>query len=404
VVDAPFAAVERTSAVHDTLESLRDLIAEDPGLALGPGVSLRAEVRPRPTRAGRVELSRCYWSVQRSAPGTRFGLSARTLFWDRGSREARIVDLPAEPTMVWLGDADGPLSCHGDGAQVRILRYIPLRRITFRLVHAPGLPDAVVAKSKTRPSLVRATRALLGVRRAAAQAGVDAFILPNPVRLDLGRRLLYLTELPGRDMEELLAGERIDRDTMLHRLGRVHREVHELSTTRVPLRRNEDWLARTAVSTEQIAALAPSTSGQLATMFTRLAKTMPEHEDIAFCHGDFVPSQILCDGDACALLDFDDAHLADPHAEVAAVYVALRWELPDPTPAAVEAARRAYLAGYVERSGGALDPTRWRWFTAVAQLEHLARRFIKGRALPGEVHTVLDELTAGRDGLDGVEP
>jgi aminoglycoside phosphotransferase len=404
VVDAPFAAVEPTSGVHATLEQLRALIAEDPSLTVGPDVSVRAEVRPRLSRAGRVELGRCYWSVQRADPGTTLGFAARTLFWDRDSRQARIMDFPVEPVMEWLAAADGPLCCLGAQARVRILRYIPLRRVTFRLAHASGLPASVVAKSKSRSSLVRATRGLLGARRAAERAGVDAFSLPTPLRLDLGRRLLYLTELPGQDMEDLLAGEQINQATAMHRLGRVHREVHELCMGRLPLRRNEDCLARSAASAAQVAALAPSASGRLTTLVAQLAKTMPEDADLAFCHGDFVPSQILCDRNGWAVLDFDDAHCADPHAEVAAVYVALRWELPHGTPAAVDAARRAYLEGYVERAGSVLDPTRWRWFHNVAQLEYLARRLVKGRAMPGEVHTVLDELAAGHDEPPDVSP
>ena len=122
---------------------------------------------------------------------------------------------------------------------------------------------------------------------------------------------------------------------------------------------------------------------------------MPDDADLAFCQGDFVPSQILCDPSGWAVLDFDDAHHADPHAEVAALSVALGRELHHDSPADADAARRAYLAGYVERAGRPLDPARWRWFVAVAQVRYLARRLVKGRALPGEAGAVLDELDAG---------
>ncbi len=90
VDDTAFPAVEPSSAVYDALQPLRDLIAGDPGLTVGPGASVRAEVLPRLTREGEWELRRCYWSVQRPDPAEVFGFRPRTLFWDR--RTARGPD------------------------------------------------------------------------------------------------------------------------------------------------------------------------------------------------------------------------------------------------------------------------------------------------------------------------
>jgi aminoglycoside phosphotransferase len=395
VHDAAFPAVEPSSAVYDPLQPLRDLIAGDPGLAVGQGASVRAEVLPGRTREGGWGLRRCYWSVQRPDPAAVFGFRARTLFWDGRTAEARIVDFPAEPAMDWLVTADGALSSHGEQARLRILRYIPLRRVTFLLEGGPGLPPRVIAKTKRAKSIVRATRALVSARRAAERAGVDTFRVPQPLRLDAHRRLLYLAELPGLALPEVLAAGELDRTPALHRLGRVHREVHELGVTRVRVRRNEDWLAMTAAAADQIGALTPSVRREAAALVARLARTMPDDADLVFCQGDFVPSQILCDPSGWAVLDFDDSHHADPHAEVTALFVALGRELPHDSPAAAAAARRAYLAGYVERAGRPLDPARWRWFASVAHVRYLARRLVKGRALPGEAGTVLDEIGAG---------
>ena len=75
-------------------------------------------------------------------PAAVFGFRARTLFWDRRTAEARIVDFPDEPVMDWLVTADGALSSHGEQARLRVLRYIPLRRVTFLLEDAPRLPPA----------------------------------------------------------------------------------------------------------------------------------------------------------------------------------------------------------------------------------------------------------------------
>jgi hypothetical protein len=397
VEDAAFPAVEAESAVHAALQLIRERIASDPGLAVDPGASVRAEVLPRLGDGGGPELSRCYWSVQRPDQDRPLGFAARTLHWD--GRDLRAFDFPAEPVMDWLVTPNGALGGHGDRARVRVLRYIPRRRVTFLLENAVGLPPRVIAKTKRRRSIVRATYALVAARRAVDRHRVDAFAVPEPVRLESARRLLYLAERPGRSLPELLAAGELERDAALHRLGQVHREVHELAVShlRVPVRRNGDWLTMTTVAADQIAALTPSAAGRARGLVATLAATVPDDGELAFCQGDFVPSQILCDPSGWTVLDFDDAHHADPHAEVAALFVALGRELPHPGPADAAAARRAYLGGYVERSGAPLDPARWRWFVAVAELRYLARRLVKGRAFPGEAAAVLDRLDAGAD-------
>jgi hypothetical protein len=406
VSDAAFPAVEAASPVYATLHALRERIANDPALAAGPGASVRAEVLPVRSRSGQLELERCYWSVQRPAQDAEFGFAARTLYWDRRAPEPRVVDFPDEPAMDWLVTPDGALCFHGEDARVRILRYIPLRRVTFRLEHALDLPPRVIVKTKRRRSIVRAARALVAARRAVERGGVNTFHMPEPLRLDSRRRLLYQAELPGRALPELVAAGELDRLGALHRLGRVHREVHELDVPRGRVRslRNGDWLAVTSVAAEQIAVLAPSVSERVDALVSGLAGTTPDDADLAFCQGDFVPSQILCDPSGWAVLDFDDAHHAEPHAEVAALYVALGQELPHRTPADAAAARLAYLTGYTERAGRPLDPTRWRWFAAVAEVRYLARRLVKGRAVPGEATAVLDALEYGADELPEVRP
>jgi aminoglycoside phosphotransferase len=406
VDDAAFSAVEPASPVHATLSALRARIAGDPGLAAGPGASVRAEVLPRRSRDGRLELERCYWSIQQPAPDAEFGFVGRTLYWDSRMPEPRVVEFPDEPVMDWLVTPDGALCSHGDQAGVNILRYIPLRRVTFRLERAVGLPPRVITKTKRRRSIVRAARALVAARRAVGRSD-STFRVPEPVRLDSQRRLLHQAELPGRALPELLAAGELDRLEAMHRLGRVHREVHELDVRRgrVRTRHNEEWLAITAAAAEQISALAPSAGERVDALVAALARTTPVDGDLAFCQGDFVPSQILCDGTSgWAVLDFDDAHHADPHAEVAALFVALGRELPHRTPADVAETRRAYLSGYVERAGRPLDPTRWWWFAAVAEVRYLARRLVKGRAIPGEATAVLDAVDAAADELPDVRP
>ena len=80
-----------------------------------------------------------------------------------------------------------------------------------------------------------------------------------------------------------------------------------------------------------------------------------------------VPGQILCHSSGWSVIDLDDGHYADPLSEVAALCTALPGELGLPA-AQVELARQTYLDAYLRQAGQPLDPHRWQWFLAVAEL------------------------------------
>jgi hypothetical protein len=380
-----FAVVEPASAVHDVVERLRERVAADPGLQPGPGEDLRAEVLPRRRADGSVELRRAYWSARRPDPSSATGLTARTLYLDGVTGHEQTYDFPDDPVMHWVAGEAGALRGHGDDARVEVLRYIPLRRVTFRLTGAVGLPRRVIAKTKSESGLTRAERALTAAHAAALGSGAE-FGVPAPIGLDLPRRLLYLQELPGRPLDTQL--DVLGLDTAMARLGELHHGVHALGVPGVGTWTAVDWLAAAVGAASQVGMLVPSVVPELEGVCARLAATVPDDGDLAFCQGDFVPGQVLCDPDRWSVLDLDDGHLADPYSEVASLYTALERELPVPADR-VQHARDTYVAAYTARAGAALDPARWTWFRTVAELRYLARRCIKGRAEPGEAARVL---------------
>ncbi len=380
-----FPGVEAGSGVSGRLLELRRVVAEDPALR---AAEVRAELRPR-VRHGVVEVDRFYWSARWPAPGDPLGFGARTVFWDRRDGRVRVLDFPDEPALTWLREPTGPLWSWGERSRLRILRYIPLRRVTFLLEGADGLAPRVIAKTKRTSSLVRAAETLRAADAAAGRSAAGEFVVPRPLGLDLDRRVLLLEEVPGEPLGSVFdpaAGE-----ATLRRLGAVHRGVHELEVPGVPVLATADWVDAAAKAAEQVAALVPSVADAVRRLLGRLAATAPPDEPGAFCQGDFVPSQILCDPTGWAVLDLDDGHVTDPHAEVAALHVALPRELRLPAGTATDEARAAYLEGYQERAGRALDPDRLRWFLGVAQLRYLARRLVKGRAAPGEAPEILSQ-------------
>jgi len=385
-----FPAVEPTSGVHPYLVELRAAIAADPRLLAGDEV--RAELLPRRRATGEVVVRRFYWSARRTDPSVPLGFAARTLHTSEKQPGLRTYDFPADPVMRWLVDPAGPLRSQGTRARVEMLRYIPLRRVTFRLHGGARLPSPVIAKTKRESSLRRAARILVATRRAVDRAGDVEFVVPRPVGLDLGRRLLYLEQLPGEALSAVLDEQ--DEIEALRRVGRIQRELHELVVTSAATRTCADWLAAALVAADQVALLAPSTAGRLSTVTSELAARCPVDDELAFCQGDFVPSQILCGPSRWAVLDLDDGHYADPHAEVAALFAALPRELCVPEGPRAESLREAYLEGYLRRACKDLDPQRWRWFLTVATVRYLARRMVKGRARPGEPAEALAGLPA----------
>ena len=380
-----FPAVEPASGVYPHLVALRAVIADDPALR-APG-EVRAELLPRRLPTGEVVTRRFYWSARRTDPTLPLGFTARTLHTDAKQSGHRIHDFPDEPVMRWLVDPDGPLLSHGPRARVEVLRYIPLRRLTFRLHDGAGLRSPVIAKTKRASSLIRAARVMVATQRSVDRATDLGFVVPQPVGLDIGRRLLYLEELPGRALSDVW--EQLDEISAMRRLGHVQRELHELQVSGTATRTVADWLSAARVAADQVALLAPSTAEQLADLVAELGAGRPRDGETAFCQGDFVPSQILCGSSRWAVLDLDDGHYADPQAEVTALYAALPRELSVPEGRRAESLRDAYLEGYLRRAGIDVDPARWRWFLTVATLRYLARRLVKGRAQPGEVAQVL---------------
>ncbi len=286
-----FPAVEPTSAVHDAVEHLRERVAADPGLQPGPGEDLRAEVLPRRRADGSVELRRAYWSARRPDPSSATGLTARTLYLDGVTGHEGTYDFPDDPVMHWVAGEAGALRGHGDDARVEVLRYIPLRRVTFRLTGGVGLPRRVIAKTKSESGLVRAERALTAAHAAAVASGAE-FGVPAPIGLDLPRRLLYVEELPGRPLDTQL--DALGLDTAMRLLGELHHGVHALAVPGVGTWTAADWLAAAVGAASQVGMLVPSVVPELERVCARLAATVPDDaRELAFCQGDFVPGQIL---------------------------------------------------------------------------------------------------------------
>jgi Ser/Thr protein kinase RdoA (MazF antagonist) len=291
------------------------------------------------------------------------------------------------------------LRSDGHPARVEVLRYIPLRRLTYRLHDEPGLPPSVIAKVKRTGGLNRAAIAFLAVHQAAGRRRADALRVPRLLRLDPPRHVLHLEELPGTPLDVALEG--LDLTEAMEQLGTLHRAVHELDVHNLPQRRTTaDWLQDSRHAATQIGLFVPAAAREAEAVHAELERTAPEDVRPLFCQGDFLPGQVLCDPGGWSVIDFDDSRYADPLSEVAALHAALPRELGLP-PDLGEQARRTYLEAYARRAGEPIDPDRWRWFLVLVQLTDLAKRLIKGRAAAGDAESLLARLTGTRESVLG---
>jgi Phosphotransferase enzyme family len=370
---AVYPFIEPSHPFHARLQGFRARIAADPGLAgaLGVATRFRGGLRAGPDPDGRWRMERFYWCAQWWEPGASPRFRARTLLYDaRHGEAAEIYDFPRDPRLRTAGGPGSPLAAPG----VQVLRYIPLQRLTFRT-------GDTVGKMK-RPASARRSFERLGVVAAAARGAGASFTVPARLGLDAEHNVFFQELLAGPPVSELLRSA--NADELLRALGHLHREIHELTAPGLPARPGQVVLDEARADLAWLGFVAPAHAGVL-----RRVERWLEHElgasagaADAVCHGDFDPSHVLAGDGRWAVIDFDDATLGDPYVELGTMLALLRHDAPElrlrAGPDALARARAAYLAGYAERAGIALDRRRLAAQRLRAEIALLASRLRKG--------------------------
>jgi hypothetical protein len=270
---------------------------------------------------------------------------------------------------------------------------MPQRRCALRTENA-------IAKVKRPHRAAEAWGLLEAVYRALGD-GRAGFAVAAPLAHDPARATYTQSLLPGADLAGLIDAD--DGPALLRRAGALHRAMHAAAVPGVPaedpaaareeLRADAAWVA--FARPEHAAAVA-----QVMEVLERRAPAAPAAP--AFCHGDLVPSQVLVDGDAWAITDFDGARTGDAHRDLATWLAALTFDVPALRTAAERGdeallgrAAAAYLDGY-----GDHDPDRLRWHRAAAEVHHLAVMLKKDRHHPARFARGLRAARACAEELD----
>lgn len=383
----PFSFVPEGHRLRPQLAAFAEAIGREPRVAAlaargAPGgLVVHAEAKALPVSAGRWRLDRFYWSLQaRGERGPAPAFDALTAVWSAGDGTLRWHAFPDDPR---LGAVAGYLDqARQAGSRIDVLRYVPLRRLTFRERDAGG--RVRVGKFKRASRFAQAHRLLQHVARGAA--GQDDFRVPQPLGVDAERQVHFQQALPGEDLAERL--DAAGCAPLLARVGALHRGLHRLAVDGVPREDHERLLPQARQDADWIAFMQPAQAGPLADALALLARhAPPPPEAPAFCHGDFVCSQLLVAEQGWSVIDFDLCRLGDAHRDAAILLASLPYDVPALAacqadaagPALIERAERAYLDGYRDAGGQALDARRLAWHRLCAELHYLSLMLRKDR-------------------------
>lgn len=356
---------------------LREIVCKDPDVATavtkfrGVTPTIHSEIKiDRSAGDAAPQLARFYWSLQFNRPGDAF--FAKTLTFDRKSPDPVWQTFPNDSYLPGLASY---LKCP-DGGDV--LRYVPLRRFTF--------------KERTRGAgrigkFKRRSRFQEGYNRLKLSAELlrttRTFRVARPAGISPEHALYYQDMLEGENVAELV--DAMTAQDLLYEIGRLHRQIHAVDGSELALRHNRDFLQVALGDLDLIIFHMPYLQPELGAVAGLLRQTEPDDSLNCFCHGDFVCSQILKSGANFSIIDFDLCCRADPLREVAMFEASLPYDVPALQPdAGLDEARRKLLdsaaIAYSEGYGiSASQRRRLLWHKLCAELYYLALMLKKDR-------------------------
>ena len=215
--------------------------------------------------------------------------------------------------------------------------------------------------------------------------------LPTPRVVEVtaldGRQGIVFDECSGPTMEVRLRDHPTDIDLMAKTFAQLHDQIHECSGIGLPTTHE-----RSGMKISKAQVLGEDTRNALQ------ANLDHQPREMHLCHGDFHPGNVLLTENGPVLVDWVDATMGSPVADVARTILLIRHSvLPaDPTEAAVftrmkDAFLDAYLKHYTALRGLS-EPSIERWLPLIAgaRLSENATGPDQTRALLNIVHKSVD--------------
>ncbi|EAR10640.1 aminoglycoside phosphotransferase family protein [Reinekea blandensis] len=220
--------------------------------------------------------------------------------------------------------------------------------------------------------------------------------LPTPRVIDLttmdGRQGIVFDECSGPTMEARLRDHPTDIDLMAKTFAQLHHQIHDCSGMGLPTTQE-----RTGMKISHAQILDEKTRSALQ------AELSQQPGETHFCHGDFHPGNVLLTEKGPVLIDWVDATMGSPVADVARTLMLIRYsEIPaEPTEALAfnrmkDAFLDAYLAHYTSlRAFPEQAMDRWLPLISAARLSENATGPDQTKAILSLVETSIDRSLNG---------
>lgn len=343
-----------------------------------------SEIRGRRLDGGGFVLDRCYCSMQHWS-GVGYEFDATSWYYRAGDVDSpRIYHFPDEPYLTALApylasrDLDRP-----DGG-LDVLRYVPLRRFTFRAPRRDRTGGAEIGKFK-RPSRLHESYGRTTAVAAAVRSTASSFAVATPAGLDVEHAIYFQDDIAGTDLATAAEGDPRALEVTAQVLAAFH-AVPSPTLTMLDESRFHNSLGR---DLEWITFHAPALA-DVVDRATRALRDPPALESSVLAHGDFVPSHVLRGDHQLTVIDLDLAHRGDRYRDVAIMLASLPIDAP-----AASTETTAMIDAYEERAGLHLEPRRLAWHRVAAEAYYLALAFTKDRPIDAAPLTkAVNELEA----------
>jgi hypothetical protein len=340
-------------------------------MAAGKEIEVRKYISGRLRLDRSWELKSLYISFQCHDGSGPFPFSSSSFFYSAKKKRLEYYEFPQDSHLTTVS-----LRHYGP---VKILRYVPRRRLTFYTV-ARGIP--IVGKILRKAEIAPAFEKLNAVCSMVSGSPVT-FSVASPIGMDEKNNVFFAEAKPG----EIVAGL-LDQDNFKHLLrvvGIIHSDIHRLPPA--PCFPQPDFQTILETVMTQIAWISfmhPEQKALLNEVGNLLLLRVPSvPEKPVFCHGDFRCTQILKANDQWSVIDFDDSIHGDPYLEIGKFIAFLKYDAPLCRNSVMGSARKenevldqagkAYLNGYEERSQVTLNLNRLLWYRICCEIFYLAQ-------------------------------
>ncbi|HEX6827567.1 MAG TPA: aminoglycoside phosphotransferase family protein [Burkholderiales bacterium] len=330
--------------------------------------------------SGRWKAKRAYVSFQPTGDLPRTGFRGDTFFVSQKRGDLQHCPFPDDPKLPAAGRMVSRLE-QAEASPVKVLRYVPLRRLTLRGPWASATPGPAVVKVIENGGAAHIAAKLEAIEDAARRGRVS-FSVATPIAHDEGAATFVQACLPGVPLSEWIQAD--DLEAVLRRVGATHAEVHALPLAPGSHPPVADPFPTVLERLDWLRFVRPGKAELLRGVQARLEASRPDparSRDV-FCHGDFRCTQVLADGERWSVIDFDDAGPGPACLDVGRFLAFLKYDLPllataawgDAAASAMLArAEAAYLDGYAGRSGAAPDPRGLLWHRGCQEILYLAQ-------------------------------